>query len=671
MDAAYSAPFHTSAAAWPADREYLTWNPDNQMATYEYKTAWMIAPGCKIDSYTVDLACVTDYEINNFDGVSCARDKIGQGDDALSDGCDCSAMYANSKTDQSKPGPTSVVYNGRFLAQGQFEDKSMHTVREAPYRYDHVKIRLNVNNPKLAEECFTKESMINQRTAIFYSPISDATITDIMACRFDQSTGTFVCDQGKLLWDLRGRASFGKIDYEDEIFMGDSVRVEKIPITIQGKKQCIYAELRNSYQEVIAQEFKPYFPNKDDPSKAELVEEIDLMILNRITAEHFGKFADRVIVSSAATAADYGAHQTRIQKEDGLIQTGTYNVYFKDEVDDNYDYGTHIKIGDDGVWEELQPQIYHVPENGMAFTFQRPKVPAASKCAGEASPCKKYIFRITKGQPRTVDKAQQWTLHLELRHAPGESNQGSCADSTDRDMITSQGRNMEENLKITAHPYTREQRQICRYRSGLKANKEGECDCDADGTSGDCTGDTDEDGYIKDDEKAYCYSKAGAYSCHTYPKCFTGAISNTKDCDCNMNDILDDECKDKYCWSDGVCRGSSEAVKQIPKIIRVEYSYLLKTGGTLTREVRQLETAEIDIETIQTGAGLIFKVYTTDVDSLDVDYSGVKLAATKSKDTWTTSQLFKPEKQNYNFQIRAEGKDTKEISAINFVIKGK
>ena len=116
--------------AFPAQREFLTWNPSNDLATYEYKAGWMITPGCELASYRVDLACITDYELYNFDGVSC--DKLQDNPNSAPMGCDCTSA-AGSKIEQDKAGPSKNIYNSRRLPQGIFQDGSRRDVDESYY----------------------------------------------------------------------------------------------------------------------------------------------------------------------------------------------------------------------------------------------------------------------------------------------------------------------------------------------------------------------------------------------------------------------------------------------------------------------------------------------------------------------------------------------------------
>lgn len=658
LDAAYATPFHTSATAFPADREYLTWNPDNQQATYEYRAAWMIAPGCEIDSYSVNLACVTDYELNTFDGVACDVDR-GIGDD-LSDSCDCTSL-SNSQIEQSQVGPTALMERGRNLPQGVFVDQSKHVVKEAPYRYDHIKIQLNVNDPKLAEACFPKSNLINQRSAVFYTPIHDATTKDILACRFNPTLGSFVCDQSQLLWDLRGRASFGEIDVPKTVYMGEDFKINKISTRVSGKKQCLYVDLRNEFGEVVG---KPVYEtlNVDDqePTKTQILPIEEYVVVPEILPEHFGRYSDSLKISSDEKNPDRGVRYRRIETEDGVVRTGTYDVYFKDESNDGKEIGTHIKIG--STWDELSPQIYRIPENGMAFTFTRPEVSEDSRCEGEGGvPCKKYTFRITKGQARTVVNKQEWTLHLELRHAPGESNEGLCTDSVKDDMLS------ERNIEVTAYPYTEDAAQICKNRDGFRMNRL-QCDCNQDGATTDiidCTGDVNENGKIDVDETGYCYKD----KCTAVNRCYTGTTQNSIACDCDGDGRLDEACKNAYCWTNGKCNATSQPKSEIdkattprPSIVEIRLFY--KEPGFATKEKVMSDT---EVFTVDPDTEFSFRIL-AEGEEVKID---VKNKAGEVYSVKEDQVLDFKTKTDYSeeFIITVRDKLRRETSPFSFTIK--
>jgi len=190
VDAAYAdSLFNTEVSSWPAEREYMTWDPSTRRAMYEYSVAWDIFPGCQIENYRVELSCINDAIAYRYD-LNC--DKAQTQDDHPHRGCDCWERG------------NEVVHpfaSGRRIDSGTYVDESEHEVIESNVRYDHVKISLGVDS-RSREDCLPE----GHEDGVFYFPIYDRTGQDILACHFDQSTGEFICDRGGLVWEEGGRA---------------------------------------------------------------------------------------------------------------------------------------------------------------------------------------------------------------------------------------------------------------------------------------------------------------------------------------------------------------------------------------------------------------------------------------------------------------------------------
>lgn len=198
IDIAYDVPFKTSASAWLFRRDFLTYNPDNSLATYDYSGSWTIFPGCDIEDYNVDLVCVNQEEAAQYDGIDCSSVGNKEPD---SNGCDC--FYSNEPYSSR----SQRFYVGRGeVKQGQYVDQDHHSKIESPYRYDHVKITLRLKEGWDSDKCFNEENREGD-TAVFYAPITDKTARDIIDCSVDVLGGKFKCSQG-LFWDSRGYASF-------------------------------------------------------------------------------------------------------------------------------------------------------------------------------------------------------------------------------------------------------------------------------------------------------------------------------------------------------------------------------------------------------------------------------------------------------------------------------
>ncbi len=243
IDAGYRTPLTTSAAAFPADRYYLTFNPDTFNSVYNYDVAWMIAPGCDLQSYTVQLSCVTRKEMlgtggqgGMLTGIECGKTT----DKENPNGCDCL-----DRTDITSEKTTMLAQSTGEVAQGQFITSSANKNAESRYRYDHVKITLYAKDPKQAAECFPAENR-QGNSAVFYSPITDKTQKDVADCTFDQSTGEFRCAASGM-WYSRGAAQItaASIVNNQEFYPGGNIAPEVTVWNLGGDK-CLYGRVVDS-----------------------------------------------------------------------------------------------------------------------------------------------------------------------------------------------------------------------------------------------------------------------------------------------------------------------------------------------------------------------------------------------------------------------------------------
>ncbi len=563
VDAAYSVPFHTSVMAWPAAREYLTWNPDNMQSVYEYRTAWVISPGCKIDSYSVSLACVTNNERNAKNGVACGINENGGPNYNSETGCDCFNLDAEK---------TKILYsNARGIAQAQFEDKNARKSIEDLYRYDHVKIKLFIHDADLRKKCLPE----GHEDGVFYFPIKDMTAYDVAACRYDVTQGQFTCDQGALLWDMRGRAYFGEVkcdasqSCDEKVYYKDeNLMLDKLEIYNQLKPHCLYWEIRRGGEngEKISSGYTdPFLPN-NPPDEKNFVKydagksgttPIDLLgaPINNI---HFQTTSRPQLPSGL-----------RGDLEGDFTKELTAVLYFKDL--DGEDRRAEQYATESGNFADLSPDML-IPLNSEdtvrlrfreAIVEQNPQ--GSYKCViggNTIENCQKYTIRITPSSAPLPQEPQKWTIHLELRHTPGD-NEGDCAASTHEDLVSFGNVPQERNIDITVSPKTLSESGYCKVGGTADLVNNRPCDCNKDG-------DKEDDRDCNGEDKKYCYDVNTP--CKTVPKCRSGDFRNRDPCDCNGNGVLDDydnkkenECKGQFCHANPpYCDGNQEKPKDNP-----------------------------------------------------------------------------------------------------------
>jgi len=441
MDAAYTTAYHTSAGSLIADREYLAWDPDTELATYEYRIAWTITPGCDIDSYSVQLSCITDNELANYDGVKC----IETGADLAPGGCDCASYASAAASDlynQESPGPSHTIYTGGRLSQGVLEDRSEHVVLTEPYRYDNVKIVINVNDPDEAEKCIPEENRINPRQGVFYSPIEDATIQDIFACRFDQSTGKFICDAGGLVWEKRGRAYFGSIKCEKggqlvdcrekTFYLDDALTIDHIPVYNQGETHCLYAELKNGYDQTIAEKYYTFNPDPVAENRWTNYT-IPLTLIDEIQETNFYRELPEIDIKERASSANLIDEETELVPGEEVDYDNEHIIYFKDTDNDNK--GDQYRTEEITKWTDFTRNT-GIELGGLSLKFNNPA--ADSTCdinEKNVENCQKYV--IDYEEPSSRLSTRPWKLDFELRHFPEQGF--SCEDSIPQDAVTYQG----------------------------------------------------------------------------------------------------------------------------------------------------------------------------------------------------------------------------------------
>ena len=258
IDAAYTSPFATLVQPVTKTREFLTVDPVSAMPKYEYRASWIVNPGCDLDNYRIDLACVTQREADKYaaQGVRCGSvgaasiGGIGSyGTSTAYNNCDCLGL-------NQEQGPTFSFFspNQRF-PQNKMSNLDHHLVVEQPYRYDHLKFTLRTDRripANIQQNCFPP----GYENGVFYFPLSDKTVRDIADCTVEPLTGVFKCGGGI---NFNSRKGTLRVD-EVRIISGDNdVNAEtnkdkmeftagnplsvQLRLTKSGKDKCIRASL--------------------------------------------------------------------------------------------------------------------------------------------------------------------------------------------------------------------------------------------------------------------------------------------------------------------------------------------------------------------------------------------------------------------------------------------
>ncbi|MBI2542356.1 fibronectin type III domain-containing protein [Candidatus Woesearchaeota archaeon] len=215
IDAAYSTPFATLVQAVTRSREFLTVDPVTKKPKYEYRASWIINPGCELERYDVQLACVTRKELDKYpNNINCGS--IGSGSIAYTgkagetsrgySQCDCLEL----PQEQIEP-----FYSASRIKQNALEDKNLAKPIESARRFDHIKITLRPDR-KIAAAARTNCFPTGYEEGIFYFPIIDKTAHDILDCTADASSGLFTCGSGTDFFSRKGIAEVLEVRINNE-----------------------------------------------------------------------------------------------------------------------------------------------------------------------------------------------------------------------------------------------------------------------------------------------------------------------------------------------------------------------------------------------------------------------------------------------------------------------
>jgi len=240
IDAAYTTPFATLVQPVTRSREFLTVDPVTFKAKYEYRSSWIINPGCDFERYDIYLSCVGRKQLDQYPNqIKCS----GQGNSE----CDCINLPDER---------VETFFSGR-LKQNVLEDKSRHDVKESDVRYDHLKFVLRPDRkilPNIKPNCFPT----GYDDGIFYFSLRDKTAKDIFDCHADPLSGSFICGGSSAFANRKGTANFidikiNAVDFTNKkelVFnVGDTLAVDTTIRKI-GTDKCLKITL-DSTSEVI------------------------------------------------------------------------------------------------------------------------------------------------------------------------------------------------------------------------------------------------------------------------------------------------------------------------------------------------------------------------------------------------------------------------------------
>ena len=458
IDVAYTQPFATFLMAIPRTREFLTIDPQTQQAKYEYRAAWMINPGCDLESYKVELACIGRNQLGN-PGVDCTKVNDPNGIN-----CDCKDL------DNEKIHPFFVSTG--FLPQNVVEDRAWDDIFESPYRYDHFKFTLRPERMirgDIKDSCFP-DGHFENGAGVFYEPIKDKTARSVLNCQVDVASGSFGCQGAQDFWSKGGIAYFLEHKINDLVVGREPIVVTEGDAVIlhptifkadDDKVQCLVVELDNRREE------KTWVERVDMPGPHEYFVELasqaritrGLRIDDDFEGCEFSKKGEEKYGESSQNSKSCDSLYGNKRLSTELISRGDKETEIKlkfvdMDVEDNAgkieltdDSEDTLSVGD-RLPMEIGNEYWHGEqgERGKVIVDLGDEGKFSIKNVGFNKDMKSIEFLLKIPISSENQRDEPWTVKYGLYHL--KEDKISCSDYNPAEFILSQGRRQTEDAKI-------------------------------------------------------------------------------------------------------------------------------------------------------------------------------------------------------------------------------
>lgn len=537
LDVAYHVPYATLVQPVLQSREYLTFDPTTYRAKYEYRSSWLVNPGCDLDNYEVYLACVTRNDMHNNGDIDCSKQS-----DPYGKNCDCLDLPPN------KAPPPLFYYQSRGkIKQNQLMqvDSTQITdrIKTSPYRYDHLMFKLNVDRNYIKNkgditQCFPT----GHEDGIFYFPITDYTAREIAGCSVDTTTGEFSCKQGASFFYEEGNAWFTEIKVahstitnilnpeEATYNAGDNQQISAtVRYSKDDRKQCLVARLFDKDHNTIIRAPRPIELRQGETSGEEIIGTNYIIGEKDISGEGYGFTIEYIDENGRTIPGVAKLRYQPLQKatKDGpggpLIFTdsdGDGAITISDKSGDTYTYGTThtIKECNRGGWCEIRLE-------DIGATIRVDSVYQTT--SGKYEFFVEYLG-LVKSQASTEPR---FYLHLDLRSPKTQNSNCDEVKGTEYDdeqIIVSNGIRQSVDIPIKVLP-GQSTKNICdpmKYeRNQPLTGEDNQCICGGGGTEN-CPRKNDK--AITEDDFRYCYGL-----CRKYPRCIFNEPQSMS-CVCNQ-----------------------------------------------------------------------------------------------------------------------------------------
>ncbi|MBI2576748.1 hypothetical protein HYV84_06035, partial [Candidatus Woesearchaeota archaeon] len=570
IDVAYDAPYATLVQAVLPGREYITFDPLTKFAQYEYRSSWLINPGCNFEGYDVYLACVNEQDRNQFGsrvgqpgGINC---KV-QGDKEGSN-CDCIGVRDPSSADRigaaDSPfgfgqGGREILYfshRGPFLQNQLVEiDSSQITdkIKSSQFRYDHLKFVFRLHEDFYREgagdptKCFPE----GHENGVFYFPIRDYSARDIVGCTVTID-GTFDCSRAASFFTDTGDARFEELSLVNQLPTTSLLDIkpatyftesrENIEGTIRyntdGKqKQCIIARLEDKNGNII-EELEPIDTRLEAGSHTANIRAFRTFVPEDIggSGATFDIFFD---ANGIRTLAGNRLPHSILSKTQAIDAAGSI-VFNNKDLNNGIDISNDANNPDTITIDREETLLKNICDGKKCDVFiKAAKVSIRFTSVQQTDAKGSYIFTYqSKGVPQisTAGQKESFVLKVDLRHP--DKNAQDCSlirgPAFDNRAIVSGGILQTARIPIFLLPGERgESDTKCIEDSEIKyankitgqekivTNEVNVCAC-GNSMLFNCPKTVGPDYY------KYCFN-----ACRKYPKCQTGISLNNQMCVCD------------------------------------------------------------------------------------------------------------------------------------------
>jgi len=506
LDVTYSTPSATLVMAPTPGREYLAFD-DNGKSIYEYRSSWIINPGCDMDDYDIYLTCVSRDDLYEHPGINCERQS-----DPWGSNCDCLAIAPDRMI------PDKRFFDGRKLTRNQLEDRDHHDIITSDFRYDHLKFVLKPDRDIIRDrgdpsQCFP-DGHTEGNNGIFYFPIKDYSAIEIRACVVDAATGRFDCSVGASMFNPYGSATINRILLEKAgeqdlnnpgatLYAGESI-TPTVEYYKDERQQCLVARLYEADMKTL---------KGNQPAAKPLRQ--------GLVGTH------TVDIGSIYTIPETDVSGAAIQPII-LPEAFTYSVVSSSNVQQGRDTIRFIDADGSGIAlasgsmdtvsiNNANPQPISNFCTGGNCVFTMPNTRIAVRIS--TAKAIEYTVEVPQpGQQTQATSVARYYLHIDIRH-PRQGND-NCEDvkgvEYDGNILVQNGRKQSYDIPIYVMPGKRGNECAAEFERTRAIPQDKPCKC---GITSDC--------HSEGASEKYCYGK-----CRVKPRC-ADSVALTSACVCD------------------------------------------------------------------------------------------------------------------------------------------